>query len=117
MQIMNDINWRVLVQQVQSSLNEAGYSFRRVWVNYTRLGSVQFTLFPANINEAYRIVTYNKFIDCNKNVFAYSRSFDSTLSFETPPSERDREVASERLTTELARVFVERISNELIPAS
>lgn len=117
MQILNDINWRVLAQQVQSSLNENEVRFRRIWVSNTRLGSVQFILFPANSNEMYRIVTYSKFVDCNKNVFAYSRSFDSTLSFETPPSERDREIASERLTEELARVFAERINKELTPAS
>lgn len=114
MQLLHDINWRVLERELQRSLSDR---FRRVWVNYTRLGSVQFTLFPLmNVHEIYTIVTRRNFIDCNKNIFAYAKSFDATLSFTAPPTEEDRARAIEIVTAELVRVFVNEINVDLTPA-
>lgn len=113
MQIMNDINWRVLERELQRSLSDR---FRRVWIGYTRFGSVQFTLFPVNLHESYRIVTRSKFIDVNKNVYAYLRSFVPDVTFATPPTEEDRVRASEMLTTEFVRVFTNEINTTLPPA-
>lgn len=116
MQIMNDINWRLIAQGVQSSLNENEFRFRRIWINYTRLGSVQFTLFPPGISDSYRIVTLSKVMDCNKNVFAYARNFVPELSFATPPTDEDRAKAIEVLTEHLTNFFVGKINADLTPA-
>jgi len=117
MEIMNNINWRVLEREILSSLNENDVRFRRVWTHYTRLGSVQFTLFPIITHETYRIITRSKFIDVNRNIFAYARTFDTGVTFATPPTDEDRTRAVDIVTSGLTQVFVNEINSELTPAS
>jgi hypothetical protein len=35
--------------------------YRRIWITYSRLGTVQLTLFPVSIHQDYRIITEQKF--------------------------------------------------------
>jgi hypothetical protein len=113
MEVLNNINWNVLAREVQSSLSNR---FRKVWVNYTKLGSIQFTLFPNNAHASYEIVTRTRFVDVNKNIFAHARGYDSTLSFSSPPTDEDALRATEIVTSELAKVFVNEINLDLPPA-
>jgi hypothetical protein len=57
---LDSINWRQLQRELEASLSDR---FRRVWINYTRLGSVCITAFPVNPNETYRIFTQTKVQD------------------------------------------------------
>lgn len=36
-------------------------TYRRIWVTYSRLDTVQVTLFPIDPNQTYRIITEQKF--------------------------------------------------------
>jgi hypothetical protein len=36
-------------------------TYRRIWITYSRLGTVQLTLFPVNTHQDYRIITEQKF--------------------------------------------------------
>lgn len=36
-------------------------TYRRIWVTYSRLGTVQLTLFPIDPHQTYRIITEQKF--------------------------------------------------------
>jgi hypothetical protein len=48
---------------VERELRERLVNFRRIWVHYTRLGSLCVTLFPAEPHSQYRIVTRQKLGD------------------------------------------------------
>ena len=60
MENLNSINWRVRQIELQNSFADR---FRRVWVDYTRLGSICITAFPLNPLERYRIFTAYKVQD------------------------------------------------------
>lgn len=36
-------------------------TYRKIWITYSRLGTVQLTLFPINPHQTYRIITEQKF--------------------------------------------------------
>lgn len=60
MENLNSVNWSERQKELENSLNDR---FRRVWINYTRLGSVCITAFPINQLERYRIFTAFKVQD------------------------------------------------------
>lgn len=57
---LNNIDWRVRQRELENSFSDR---FRRVWVDYTRLGSVCITAFPLNPLERYRIFTASRVQD------------------------------------------------------
>lgn len=111
MKILNDINWKVLQRDLLSSLNEDEFRFRKVWVAYTKLGSVQFTLFSPYTNGGNTGLTKDKFIDCNKNVFSYVRSLVPGIELKDE-DEIDVIKAREVLTLEFVKLFRDIILSE-----
>ncbi len=57
MENLNSIDWVEREKELQNSFSNR---FRRMWLQYSRLGSVCITVFPINQNERYRICTESK---------------------------------------------------------
>lgn len=60
---------------VERELRERLGIFRRIWVHYTRLGSICVTLFPSEPHSQYRIVTRQKLGD---NIWTRTKTVDET---------------------------------------
>lgn len=60
MESLNNINWKGREKELESSFSDR---FRRMWLHYTRLGSICIVAFPINQNERYKIITAFKVQD------------------------------------------------------
>lgn len=60
MENLNRVDWKARERELESLFSDR---FRRMWIQYTRLGSVCITAFPVNPHESYEIFTSFKMND------------------------------------------------------
>lgn len=60
MENLKTINWKERERELENLFSDR---FRKMWIQYTRLGSVCITAFPLNQNETYQIFTSFKMND------------------------------------------------------
>lgn len=51
-------SWVPMERELETQFNS---SYRRIWIQATRLGTIQLTLFPVGIHQDYRFITEKNF--------------------------------------------------------